>query len=122
MRLAMYKCLVCNVPVEKAGELVMFVVDLFNGQCTKAAPGPSTVSRMAYELGVVSDIQTVEALMMSEGTTLACDATSIDGTHVNEVHIRTSYGTYLQVGHLPGGKTGDYLLHITDVLKSMAET
>ena len=42
---------------------------------------------MAYEIGILADLQVAEALASHENITLACDATTIEGSHINEVHI-----------------------------------
>ena len=123
VRLCVFKSLLCNVPVMRTGELLQFVSSELNETQLIAIPSQTTVSRMVHELGVLSDIQAGQALFDSTNTTLAWDATSIDGTHVNEVHIHThSQMLYLQVGHLPGGRTEDYLQHITDTLGGIAKT
>ena len=46
-----------------------------------------TVSQMAYELGVLSDVQVGEIMHKQNNLTLSWDATSLDAQHVNEVHV-----------------------------------
>ena len=79
--------ILCHVSVVKAGPLLQFISrTLFNREI-KDVPCQRTVVKMTHELGVLSDLQAAEALYTSENTTLAWDATSIGGSHINEVHI-----------------------------------
>ena len=54
---------------------------------------------------------------------LSWDATTIDGQHVNEIHITANRNEclMLDVRNLPGGKTADYVLHIVNALTDAAE-
>ena len=41
------------------------------------------------------------------------DATTLNGAHINEVHVNTASGSFaLNVGKLPGRTTEDYIDHI----------
>ena len=61
---------------------------------------------MAYEMGVLRDIQSGELLVSQDNITLAFDATFIDDSHMNEVHIYAAGGKayVLLINELPGGK------------------
>ena len=50
-------------------------------------PHRSTVEMMIRELGVMSDLQVVEILMHTSNLTLGFDATTLEGVHINSVHI-----------------------------------
>ena len=63
------------------------VVKEMTGDCVQSLPSVATISRMAYEMGVLSDIQSGELLVTQDNILLAWDATCIDGSHINEVHI-----------------------------------
>ena len=64
----------------------------------------------AREMGVISDIQVGEALSSGD-VTLAFDATSLAGSHLNEIHISTGkQGLTAGIASLPGGTTQDYTL------------
>ena len=43
-------------------------------------------SRSAREMSVINILQVGEALQISEAATLSWDATTFDGTHINEMH------------------------------------
>ena len=74
----------------------------------------------------MSDLQVGEVMYCNENITLSWDATSIDGCHINQVHISipsippTSY--VLQLIHLPGGTTEDYASHIHGCFDSIVKT
>ncbi|XP_065656749.1 uncharacterized protein LOC136082111 [Hydra vulgaris] len=80
---------------------------------------------MAYELGVISDIQVAEHLYYSTSAvaTLSWDATTKAGVHVNECHIATS-GRQLtiQISELAGGKSGDYMVQLVNSFQGIAST
>ena len=70
---------VCNVINEILFELAGTTVD--------SLPHSSTVSQCVYELGIISDIQVSEVMYANENLTLSWDSTTVDGTHINELHI-----------------------------------
>ena len=83
-------------------------------------PRKSTVAQMAYEIGILADLQVGEALASLDGATMSWDATTIDGSHVNEIHISAAGKTLaVDVRPLPGGKTVDYIEHISVKLKDI---
>ena len=85
IRKCIYYCLLNNFSVETA--VIEMVVKEMTGDCVQSLPSVATISRMAYEMGVLSDIQSGELLVTQDNITLAWDATCIDGSHINEVHI-----------------------------------
>jgi hypothetical protein len=116
IRKCIYYCLLNNVSVETAATVIEMVVKEMTGDCVQSLPSVATISRMAYEMGVLSDIQSGELLVTQDNITLAWDATCIDGSHINEVHICAPGGkaNVLQINELPGGKTDDYYTHIAN--------
>ena len=77
-------------------------------QTVDSLPHSSTVSQFFLnELGFISDIQVSEVMYANENLTLSWDSTTVDGTHINELHISvhtvpvTSY--VLQLGALASG-------------------
>ena len=52
-----------------------------------ALPEPCTVSYLANELGVLSDLQVGEIMYNSKDITLSWDSTTHNGEHINEIHI-----------------------------------
>ena len=87
IRKCIYYCLLNNVSAETAATVIEMVVKEMTGDCVQSLPNVATISRMAYEMGVLSDIQSGELLVTQDSITLAWDATCIDGSHINEVHI-----------------------------------
>ena len=49
-------------------------------------PCKYTIAMMAYELGVISDLQVGEVMYLQDNT-FSWDSTSVDGQHINEIHI-----------------------------------
>ncbi|ELU18247.1 hypothetical protein CAPTEDRAFT_210718 [Capitella teleta] len=59
-------------------------------QCQWITSGhSSSVCRMARELNTYADLQAAEALLKSNNSAIAIDATELRGAHLNEVHIAT---------------------------------
>jgi hypothetical protein len=86
-------------------------------------PSPSTFSQMAYEMGVLDDIQVGETVVKCDNLTLSWDATTLDGEHVNEVHVNLPtgppLGLILQIAVLAGGATSDYVCHLKESIKDI---
>ena len=76
-----------QVPVETIGSVIKNVVKEVSGEEFSGIPSAQTVSQMAYELGVITDLPVWESLSFEEDMIIAWDATSLHNDHVNEVHI-----------------------------------
>jgi hypothetical protein len=63
VRKAYYRCLEHQVPVEAVRSLVKHVVEDTTGVVIDEMPSVGTISNMAYEMGVVSDIYVGQVLM-----------------------------------------------------------
>ncbi|KAG1681429.1 PiggyBac transposable element-derived protein 1 [Nymphon striatum] len=125
-RKAAYHCLSNQVPVETVSGVMNSVgKELTNGTLDGKAD-KSTISEFSYELGVLSDIQVAEVMVKNDNLTLAWDAASLDGEHINEVHVYipgdTPKGYVLQISALPGGTTDDYNEHITNSIQDIVAT
>ncbi|KAK6172145.1 hypothetical protein SNE40_015873 [Patella caerulea] len=125
-RKAAYACLVNQVPVETAGSLISKVVKEMTGNTVDYSADASTISQMAYELSVLDDVHVGEAMVKGGDLNLAWDATSLDGEHINEVHINLSVdppkSLILQIDSLSGGKACDYVDHISRSIQDVTET
>ena len=75
--------------MNKASELIRFISFHLCQKVVKPLPGPATTAQDAFDLGVISDLQVAEALYNAETATLGWDATSLGGSHFNEVHVAT---------------------------------
>ena len=99
------------------------ILDQMAGLKVTSLPEPSTVSYLAYELGVLSDLQVGEIMY---NVTLSWDSTTINGEHINEVHISVSIvppkSYVLSLRSLSGGTTEDYMSHICDSINSIITT
>ena len=121
-----YSRLEYHVPVANICKVIKAVLEQLAGQTVDLLPQPSTVSYFAYELGVISDIQIGEVMYTDDNITLSWDSTSVEGHHINEVHISiatippTSY--VLQLSTLAGGATEDYVSHIHTCIDHIAST
>ena len=119
-----YNAVACNVPVEQVGPVILYTVKEMTGQSIASMPDVSTVCQMVCEMGIISDLQAGTVLLSGTNHNLAFDATGIDGSHINEVHVNTdSHGSVvLQIAELAGGQSTDYVEHITDALSYIAHT
>ena len=122
-RKAIYYCLQYGVPVTHVCDVINAILFELPGITVDSLPHSSTVSQCVYELGIISDIQVSEIMYANENLTLSWDSTTVDGTHINELHISvhtvpvTSY--VLQLGAIASGRTEDYVSHISDSLNHM---
>ena len=128
VRRSIYNALSHQCPVEHASAIVGYTAEQFLGRPLKSLPCAATVSRMARELGVLSDIQSADALLHSPSSGIAWDATDLHGRHVNEIHVVTGGSDEqphkyhcLSIGQLPGGTTNDYTAHIATALDDTAQ-
>ncbi|KAK6168188.1 hypothetical protein SNE40_022065 [Patella caerulea] len=78
---------------------------------------------MARELGAISELQAAETILANNDVTVGFDATTQEGTHINEIHFTTAKDCVSSaVDELPGGTAEDYSNHICQSVNSMAET
>ena len=119
-RKAIYYCLRYGVPITHVCNVINAILFELAGTTVDSLPHSSTVSQRVYELGIISDIQISEVMYANENLPLSWDSTTVDGTHINELHISvhtvpvTSY--VLQLGAIASGRTEDYVSHISDSL------
>ena len=78
---------------------------------------------MSCELGSISVLQAAETLLENDNVTIGFDATTQEGTHMNEVHFTTATSCVsASVDELPGGTGEDYANHICQTVDNMATT
>ena len=123
VRRVIYEAIHSKVPIANASELIATAVTTLTSAPAPVLPSPSTISRMSAEIGIISYVQAAETMLNSNNqSTLAWDATTLAGVHINEVHIQTTEQTFtIAIDALPGGATHDYVAHITGVIDNMAE-
>ena len=91
------------------------------GTPAESVPNRSTVEVMARELGVISEIQTAEAILMNKHVTLGFNATTQEGVHINSIHVTTVSSCYIiAADELPGGTAVDYSHHICQSIDNLA--
>ena len=114
------------LPIETTGGVIKSVVGEVTGMEVSATASAPTVSQMAYELSVLSDLQVGESLSVEENMTLAWDATSLRDDHINEVHVmfkdEPPRGLSVQIRKLPGGTTDDYFQHLTTAVRDIVKS
>ena len=122
IRLCIYKELLCDVPVAHCGSILNEFSEILMNKSLTNTPSAATCAQMAYELGVLSSVQVAEFLLNHRPLCLSWDATTVDGAHVNEIHVTSKRDTSicLDVRHIPGGRASDYVTHITEVLSDTA--
>lgn len=124
IRKAIYSSCILNVSTPNLGLVVNSVLKCCTGKGLQRIPSRATTEHMVRELSVIADIQCCEAILNTSSCTLAWDATSIHGDHINEIHINTlEKRTFLlSVAQLPTGETSSYHWHIYNTLKDLAQT
>ena len=121
-RKCVYKALECNVPVKKIGGLLSHTITVLTGMELKDVPSPTLCAHMAHELGLLSSIHMVEFMLQSSAMCLSWDATSLDGAHVNEIHVTANdKHMVVDVRHIPGGRASDYVTHIMNSFSAAAD-
>ena len=119
MRMLTYSLLDGNVSTGKMAKTVKRIGGI-TGMAVgdKDIPSRTSVEQMQVELGVISDITVTEFLhSANDGVTLAFDATTQSGIHVNAINIHNSTVEHVvALDELPGGTSQDYFDH---VIKSM---
>lgn len=123
IRRLVYESILANVPTGKIPELLQsFSRQLGVPLSSNDVPVRSTVEAMAVELGVISDLQAAEILYNSTNVTLAFDATTQEGVHINAVHITTEEKCIiLSVEQLAGGTAKDYASHAIQSIEHITE-
>ena len=124
LRKVVYNCIQNSVPISKVSDVISVTLRHLTNFNIDSLPSQSTVARMAREMGVLADVQTVEKLVDSNNhnATLCWDATTLSGNHVNQIHISTDPSKQLSmsVQELPGGRSSDYVNHILSTVDNMA--
>ena len=109
-RKAIYYCLEHHVLITSICPVIEVVLDQMAGLKINALPEPCTVN---YELEVLSDLQVGEIMYNGKDITLSWDSTSINGKHINEIHISVSIvppkSYVLSLRSIAGGTTEDYV-------------
>ncbi|CAG2230399.1 unnamed protein product [Mytilus edulis] len=89
VREAVYSCLQFNVSRENISPLIKEIVRIFTGEDITTLPAPSSISTVAREAGILSELQLKETLSNSNNLTLLRDATTKRGRHYYGVKLCT---------------------------------
>ena len=122
-RKAVYCCLEYHVPIYNISPVIEGVLRELAGVKITSLPNPSTVNCCAYELGVLSDLQVGEIMNNYKDITLSWDSTTVNGDHVNEIHIGVAASPpksyVLSLKTIAGGTTDDYTSHICESIHNI---
>ena len=119
IRKCVYLCVRKQVPLHSVSTVIKEVSKILFDKDVAPLPCTSAICNMVTEMGVLSAIQGVDAMLRSTFVNIAWDATTLNGTHLNEVHANTDDGSFaLNVAKLPGGTTKDYVDHIVSTLET----
>ena len=78
---------------------------------------------MAWEFGVITELQTAELIIQTNNVTIGFDATTQEGTHINSIHFTTKDRCLTGgIDELPGGTAEDYANHVFQTVDNLAET
>ena len=123
IRKTVYNCLLNHIPIASIPSIVRYTLKQMTDIDLTSTPCRTTVTNMAFEIAVMSDLQLGEILRRSSNVTLAWDATSLDGDHINEFHVNTGEGKFVvQIDRLAGGTTDDYATHINESISDVIAT
>lgn len=121
-RLKAFDCISNNVPTASI-PILLRQFEMRSGNDPQDVPQRSTVELMARELGAIAELQTAEMILATKDVTLGFDATTQEGTHINDVHFTTSkICLCAAVDELSGGTADDYANHICNSVDILAET
>ena len=124
MRMLIYSLLDGNVSTRKMAKTVKRIGGI-TGMAVgdKDIPSRTSVERMQVELGVISDITVAEFLhSANDGVTLAFDATTQSGIHVNAINIHNSTVEHVvALDELPGGTSQDYFDHVIKSIEYLSK-
>lgn len=121
VRTLFYQCVANDVPFDKSADIVRSCVGLLTKHKIISLPSPATISQMCREIGILSELQVAEAMLEDGVCTLAFDATTINGDHINEIHIATQHRLLTaSIDILPGGTADDYVQHIRECFDDVA--
>ena len=89
MRISIYTLLEHNCATEAIPYIYKDLGGDFGKDMTDVpVPSKTTVERMATETGVISDILAAQFMYTTEGLTLAFDATTQEGVHINVISVQ----------------------------------
>ena len=104
------------------GKIIEFVVKEMTGRELVISRSKYCVGRMAWEMGIIADLQGGDSLHSSKDTTFSQDVTTVKGTHLNEVHTSTEcWNLLLSISSLAGGIIEDYTKDILQTVSNIME-
>ncbi|KAK6177160.1 hypothetical protein SNE40_015317 [Patella caerulea] len=120
-RLFVYDAVVAQTPTRNIPKLLESFVKRTGASLDKI-PHRTTVEMMVRELGVITDVQSAEAIRDNKDLTVGFDVTTQEGVHINSVHVTFPSEKCLVVGidQLPGGTAMDYKDHICTSIDELA--
>ena len=110
------------MPTNNAGEVISYISKQYGLSPEAKLPSKASVLNMAYEVSVLCTLQATEAVLKSDVAALCWDSTSLGSQHINEIHIELpgDEAYTLSMTEIPGGRTLDYVAHMTDVIDNMS--
>ncbi|GFN84478.1 hypothetical protein PoB_001098400 [Plakobranchus ocellatus] len=123
LRDCMYFMLSHQVPVSACAPIFVHVIKTITGKSPNLIPCATTVAQMAEDVGVISSLHVAsEMLKENSKICLAWDTTSVDWSHINEIHITNSDKPHLTVDErkMCGGTAADYTEHINSAIANLA--
>ena len=121
IRKIIYKSLEQNVPVYATKPLLDYTFQCLNVH-TSRVPSASTISRCAYEVGALADLQAAEFMLKANSLTILWDATTLKGDHLDAIQVSSDTDILaITTDKLPGGRSDDYAEHIVDAIRHLVD-
>ena len=123
MRMLVYTLLNGHTSTAKVPPFLRQIGDIYGQQMDLLdIPSRTTVERMQLEVVVISDLQVAEFMLDTPNLTIAFDATTQAGVHVNAINIHNSNNEYVvALDELAGGRSEDYGNHLVSTVKLLAK-
>lgn len=122
IRKCIYTAIDLHNPLNAIGPQIRYFCKTLLNTEMKNIPCEGHISKMAYELTSLSNMQVGEAMLANCSLTICWDGGSEPGEHYFEIHISLSPTHQLTLGvtRLPGGTADDYAKDINRALSSVA--
>ena len=110
--MSIYNAIGNQVPTQNIPSLIENLSQR-TGEKRSTLPHRTTVEQMTSELDIIVDIKTAELAMKISDLTVGFHATTLEGVHINSIHLTTKEECeVIAIDELAGGIADDYCEHV----------